>query len=66
MAKDSPKRGRGRPEAVVPLGERVMVRFDERTREALNEFVRRNGHGAASTAIRVLVTERLRKDGLLK
>lgn len=66
MAKKTNKRERGRPEAENPLSERVLCRLDRETKEALDSYVSRAGLGAASTAIRVIVIERLRKEGMLK
>lgn len=68
MAKSSSRAAkpqRGRPVAEIPLNERILVRFDKATRAALDEFVRLQGHGAAATAIRMVVIDRLRKEGLL-
>jgi hypothetical protein len=65
MAKKPSKRERGRPLADNPKDQRVLVRFDAATREALGSYVIRSGLDAVATAVRVIVTERLRKDGLL-
>jgi hypothetical protein len=65
MAKKPDKRSRGRPRIDTPLGERVLVRFDDITRKALDEYVRRTGVGADSTAVRMIVIEKLRAEGLL-
>lgn len=60
------KRERGRPTADNPLSERVLVRMDARTKEALGEFARRSGAAADATALRIIAIERLRQEGLLK
>jgi hypothetical protein len=65
MAKKPPKRGPGRPESETPLDARVMVRFDGKARGALGTFGRRFGL-SPSAAVRLIVMERLRGDGLLK
>ena len=64
MAKQT-KRERGRPKQDVTLEERVMCRFDKPTREALEEYTHRHGAGAAATAVRMIVVEKLRAEGLL-
>jgi hypothetical protein len=58
-------RGKGRPKADVPLDERILVRFDKTTRQALEEYSKRTGAGAAATAVRMVVIEKLRADGFL-
>lgn len=65
MAKKT-KRERGRPEAENPLSERVLCRLDRQTKDALDAYVAKAGLGAASTAIRVILMERLRKEGMLR
>lgn len=67
MAKSRPATRRpGRPPKDVQLDEKIMVRFDTPTREALDEYARTSGAGAAAVAVRMIVTEKLRGEGLLK
>lgn len=67
MAKSkSPPARRGRPPKDDALGDRVLVRFDSKTKGALDQYVKRSGAGGAATAIRIIVTEKLRDEGLLK
>ena len=56
----------GRPPADDPLSERVLVRMNVATREALRAYVKRTGQGEAATAMRMILIERLRAEGLLK
>jgi hypothetical protein len=60
------KAPRGRPETENPLGERRLVRFDKKTDLALVKYAARSGIGAISTAIRAIVVQKLREEGLLK
>jgi hypothetical protein len=64
MAKQA-NRKRGRPRQDVSLDERVMCRLDKPTRSALEKYVERHGAGAAATAVRMILVEKLRGEGLL-
>ncbi len=56
----------GRPESDNPLGERRLVRFDKKTDDALVRYANKSGIRAVSTAIRTIVIDRLRDEGVLK
>jgi hypothetical protein len=67
MAKKTPatQRQRGRPVSENPLDNRVMVRLDDSARVALESYARRATIDK-STAARMIIVERLRREGLLK
>lgn len=56
---------RGRPKSPNRMEARILVRLDSKTLASLGEHARRTGVGAESTAARIIIVEKLRKEGLL-
>jgi hypothetical protein len=63
---NNPKRGPGRPKIEDGKDSTIFCRVDLKTHDALSAFARRTGIDTVSIALRSIIVERLRAEGLLQ